>query len=966
MLNVLLAVQYVSIAGLLFECSYISRFQKDALHGCLLFNAMATLETSVSYLAVMLSRTPEAAFIAHQLSYLGRVWIPFSLLRFVILLCNEKKVSRVVPLLALFHTVTYFVILSGTHHSLWFRSVGFEEDGIFPHQVSEYGIWSYLFYLVTFFYFVYMFVLLLMTRRKMLTWMQRKRIDYVTAAVFVDMLSVFLRMGGAGGEYDVTVLGYAVSTVFVYIAIFRYDLLETRELARDFVIDRLMEGIIAVNDKGQLGYVNSMAAELFPELRTVPENVIANLRMTIAAKDVLHIGGRIYQPEYGALYSKGKEIGTVFQISDRTEHYRYLEELEDQKLIAIRANAAKTEFLTSMSHEIRTPINAVLGLDEMILRDSREAAIRTYASDILSSGRMLLAIINDVLDFSKIEAGKMELLPVDYSLSTLVADLVNMIESRAYAKGLVFSVHVDKSMPLHLFGDDTRLKQCLLNLLTNAVKYTREGCVSMEIGYEKKDDSTIILRAEVRDTGIGIKPEAMELLCSPFMRFDEQRNRHIEGTGLGMSIVKSLLSAMGSTLEVKSEYGKGSSFSFAVEQGVKDWETVGDWHENTTRVSSSAAGYTESFQAPEAKILVVDDTPVNLTVFKGLLRKTRVQIDTASDGISGLEAMHRRPYHIIFIDHLMPNLDGLGTIAALRADDSCVNQNAVCVALTANAVSGARESYIAAGFSDYLSKPIDGGKLEGMIEHYLPAELVLHNGDEGFAVLKSGEWDGVERRMNGDSSTAGFCRDLFGLDIAQALKNCVTRQVFLESLKSFHEVIAEKADYIEKLAAEKDWKNYTIQVHALKSSARLIGADQLSELARNMEDCGTALVRAASDPAAVGSDDVAAAEASIVEKTPQLLVWYREYIAKLAPLCGGAAREELPPISPEMLRDALGALRELVAAADFAGADSVIAELDRHAMPADFEQRYAKIRAAVRAVDQTAAMELLAEANGAV
>ena len=963
MYSVLIAIQYVSIAGLLFESMYILKNQKDALHGCLLFNAMVTLETTVSYLALMLARNKELALIAYQLSSLGRVWIPYSLLRFVLIFCKNKKLMRLLPPLVFFHFVTYFVVLTGQHHSLWFHVHGFSEQGLFPHLVLSYGIWSYLFYLVSLAYFICMLVLLLRERRHVVGRLQRMRLEYVCAAVFMYTLFIFLRIFGVGREFDITVLGYAVSTVFMYVAIFRYDLLDTRELARDFVVDRLTEGIISVDSQGRLGWCNPLAEELFPELDKFPENVLANLRATIAERGVLHLDGKLYQPEQETLYHDDKEIGTIYLVSDRTEHYRYMEELEEQRQIATRANAAKTEFLTSMSHEIRTPINAVIGLDEMILRDSKEAAIRSYAADIQSSGRMLLAIINDVLDFSKIEAGKMEILPVDYNLCSLISDLVNMIESRAYAKGLVFSVHVDESMPFRLYGDDTRIKQCLLNLLTNAVKYTREGSVSMDIGFEKKDDSTIRMRAEVRDTGIGIKAEDIERLCSPFTRMEERRNRRIEGTGLGMSIVKSLLSAMGTALEVQSEYGKGSVFAFAVEQGVKDWEPVGDWRMDKARGDTAAPGYKESFQAPSAKILVVDDTPINLTVFRGLLRNTRVQIDTACDGVQGLDAARKKSYHIIFIDHLMPNMDGLETIAALRADSMCVNQHAPCIALTANAVGGARETYISAGFSDSLSKPIDGLKLEQMIEHYLPQNIVLHRGDAGFTVLQKGEWDGVERRMNGDSSASGFCRDMFGLDIAQGLKNCVTREVFLEALKNFHEVIGEKADYIETLAATKDWKNYTVQVHALKNSARLIGADQLSALARGLEDCGSSLVRrAAADQSAAAGSDGAALEAEIAEKTPLLLSQYREYATKLAPLCGGTAGKELPPIAPAMLRDALGALRELVAAADFAGADSVIAELDHHTMPADFAQRYVEIRAAVRAVDQGIALKLLQEA----
>ena len=435
--------------------------------------------------------------------------------------------------------------------------------------------------------------------------------------------------------------------------------------------------------------------------------------------------------EIGVLYeSLRKTVTNVTAYVDTLEREKALE----KDLVASQAaSKAKSDFLSSMSHEIRTPINAVLGLDEMILREADDTQIRSYANDIQSSGKMLLSIINDILDFSKIEAGKMEIIPVDYDLSAVIADLVNMTASRAESKGLSFLVEIDEKMPHLLHGDDTRLKQCMLNILTNAVKYTRSGSVTLKVSSEQAAESKIRLTVHVIDTGIGIKPEDLQKLYSPFERIEEKRNRGIEGTGLGMSIVRNLLVAMGSKIEVASEYGKGSDFFFTVEQEVCNWEEIGDW-KKTHASHAAASTYQESFQSPAAKILVVDDTEMNLTVIKALLKSTRIQIATANDGLMGLEKARSEKYDIIFIDHLMPKMDGLEMLASLRAESESPNRETPCVALTANAMGDAREMYLEAGFADYLSKPIDSAKLESMISQMLPKEKVLHKGDEGFLV----------------------------------------------------------------------------------------------------------------------------------------------------------------------------------------------------------------------------------------
>ena len=387
------------------------------------------------------------------------------------------------------------------------------------------------------------------------------------------------------------------------------------------------------------------------------------------------------------------------------------------------ANRAKSAFLANMSHEIRTPINAILGMDEMILRESSEREIRSYAKDIQNAGKTLLSIINDILDFSKVEEGKMEILPTQYDVSSVINDLVNMVRGRAEDKGLQFTLQVDENTPAMLFGDEIRIRQCALNLLTNAVKYTERGSVTLGVGFETRAEDKISLRFTVTDTGIGLKPEDIDRIFSPFSRVEESRNRSIEGTGLGMSITRQLLELMDSHLDVQSVYGEGSTFSFAVEQPVVKWTPIGGFAERFEADRTRRETDREAFRAPGARVLVVDDMPVNLTVIKGLLKRTRIVVDTAESGEEAVRKAAQQQYDVIFIDHMMPGMDGIETLAALRELPS-MEEHTSFIALTANAVSGAREMYFEAGFSDYLAKPVDGKALEEMlITHLPPAKL---------------------------------------------------------------------------------------------------------------------------------------------------------------------------------------------------------------------------------------------------
>ena len=395
-------------------------------------------------------------------------------------------------------------------------------------------------------------------------------------------------------------------------------------------------------------------------------------------------------------------------------------EEKNQELTNI--NMAKTVFISNMSHEIRTPINAVLGMDEMIIRETTDETIRSYAYDIKNAGKMLLSIINDILDFSKIEVGKMEIIPVEYNTTTLLKDIYNLISVKLKEKELDFKMEIADTIPTVLYGDELRIKQVIINILTNAVKYTEKGGITFSVAPIAKDNGEIGLSIQITDTGIGMKQDEMKNLFCEFQRLDKQRNRNIEGTGLGMSIVIRLLEQMNSKLEVNSVYGEGSTFSFVLPQKVVDATPIGNF--DATKKSHTKKNITKQvLYAPKANILAIDDTRTNLIVVKGLLKRTGIQLDCAQSGKECLQMIAEKNYDLLLLDHLMPEMDGMETLGHIRAMGGRFETLPI-IALTANVMSGARERYINAGFTDFLEKPIIASQLDEMLLTYLPEEYL--------------------------------------------------------------------------------------------------------------------------------------------------------------------------------------------------------------------------------------------------
>ena len=506
--------------------------------------------------------------------------------------------------------------------------------------------------------------------------------------------------------------------------------------------------------------------------------------------------------------------------------------LKLEKSAADDANKAKSRFLADMSHEIRTPINAVLGMNEMILRETDSESIKEYAGNIRSSGRALLSLINSILDFSKIEDGKMEIVPVDYSVVDMIHYLQNSIAERAAAKSLQFIVNVDPSIPRTLHGDDMRVSQVIMNLLTNAVKYTKTGEVRLTVKNSGISDGDLLLYVEVKDTGIGIKEEDMPKLFESFERLDKEKNRNIEGTGLGMSIVTRLLTMMGSRLSAESKYGEGSTFSFVIKQGIVDETPIDDTYVKLSagNQAKSEAAYHESFTAPEGRILIVDDTKMNLNVAKNLLKKTLLIIETALSGDEALTLCASKKYDVILMDQRMPGLDGTQTLHLIKEQFEGYNIDTPVICLTADAISGARDRYLAEGFSDYLTKPIEGSELEKMLLKYLPAEKIIKGENQITFDLES-EKEAVKEESFIEKFKA------LGIDTDKGLSYCQGDSDMYENIVSeYVKEMPERSGHLKECFETSDWNNYCVYIHSLKSTSKMIGALSLSDKALKLEE----------------------------------------------------------------------------------------------------------------------------------
>lgn len=524
---------------------------------------------------------------------------------------------------------------------------------------------------------------------------------------------------------------------------------------------------------------------------------------------------------------KGTEL---FQAKEALQQKKV--ELETAKNAVEKAEKARDIFLANMSHELRTPINTILGLNELILRESQEEAVKEYARDIRQAGNILLALVSDILDFSKLEAEKLELTEGIYDVSSLLNDLINSISVQQRRKKLDLVLEIAPDIPYKLFGDEIHIRQIIGNLLSNAVRYTEKGRVTLHVSWKELPKDSVEMYVIVKDTGVGIKEEDIPKLFNAFQRMDSATRSKDDRTGLGLAITQRLIEMMGGKLEVQSIYGLGSAFSFRIVQKIVDRSPLGDFEKQYKDSLRSIEDYHEKFIAPMGRILIVDDNAMNLAVAQGLLKGTRLQIDVASSGEECLELIKRKTYHLICMDHMMPVMDGVQTLHAIRELEGNPSRDIPVIALTANAVAGARELYLQEGFQDYLTKPIDADKFENMLIEYLPSNVVYLTNSRNI----SNEYEQTQEEGDGEFDIRESQLYLMGFNLRNGLRYMGgDKALYGKVLRDFHSILQEKETALKDFLQKGDMPGYTIIVHSLKGNARNVGADDLADEAFELE-----------------------------------------------------------------------------------------------------------------------------------
>lgn len=704
--------------------------------------------TNGAYLAIAVSTSLEEAVLANKISYLGGCFMPPIILFLICAICNYTIRPWLRCLLYIYSAVVYFSVLTIGYSNIYYDRIyldKFMDATVLGHT---YGPAHKLFYVILYGYLITQVVLLVYSLVK-----KRAVSRYSLGALLImEVVTISLFIAGriVNSNIEIMPLVYVIDGWFFLYMYQRGMIYNVEDNIAGSFAKQGTYGYIMLDTKLNYLGCNQTAGNIFPgisecvvdhSITKIPEMEVISTWIDEYfgnAKKVFsyenkerHFECRIESIMYGR-----KVCGYMVELRDDTDRWQNINliskhnaelremtvQLEKAKEEAERANKAKSDFLARVSHELRTPVNAILGMNEMMLRESDDDEICNYAYDAKNAALSLLSIINELLDSSKIESGMMEIIEENYHLGSVLNDLYSMVSIRAKEKELNLTFEVDEKMPRAYCGDAKRIKQVVLNILTNAIKYTTQGSVLLKVSCTKVEQEEAVLKFSVKDTGSGIQNENIEKIYDAFQRFDVEKNKNVEGTGLGMNIVQQFLKLMGSELKIVSEYGKGSEFSFEIAQKVVDAAAIGDFKEKNS-YSAKESEQTKAFTAPEAKILLVDDNKMNIKVLKALLKQHKVQTDDAISGKECLALAEQKEYDLIFIDHMMPEMDGIETLHIMKEKKLC--ENTPVIMLTANAIVGDRERYLAEGFDDFISKPVIPQALNEMLLKYLPEEKIL-------------------------------------------------------------------------------------------------------------------------------------------------------------------------------------------------------------------------------------------------
>ena len=687
----------------------------------LFFSTCTVLMMAGNVVAVMGSAN-DACYAGLMITYFGgtHFGLCFLLIASVILHYEIKAVYKVI--LAAINVGFTIFALTDFKNDLFYKSLIYEYDGFISKRNISFG-WAFFVFIgwLVLYIFLTLFMILKVRKRnpKVFGNVKNVLILYVMAGIFSylgSFISTIFKLG-----VDLTAIGIFISQIILLLLIFKFRIYPTGQKTEEVILDNVEDMFVAVDEQGRFAFANECAIRNldFPDgnMYGIPLKQIGGKVMEILSLkngDRYKVNGNTYVLNILNTEKGSSRNNIVRWFSNVTKEEDFVMEATRLKEEADRANQAKSDFLAHMSHEIRTPINAVIGMNELILRETDRNDIKGYASNSLRAGKTLLTVINDILDYSKIEAGKLNIVEAEYDTAQMFRDLLLMTDLRAKRKKLELIADVDSNLPSRLFGDEVRVKQVISNLLTNAVKYTERGSVTLKASFDKVNGNTIMLKVEVIDTGIGIKEEDMPKLFGEFQRVENDTNHKTEGTGLGMSITKSLLDIMNGKLEVESRYGVGSMFKVLIPQQIIGYETVGIFSTELSQNINLEPSHFE-FTAEGKNVLVVDDNPVNRLLAIQLLKDSKIIFEEADCGEKCLEKVREKKYDLILMDHLMPDLNGDLVFEKIKADPYNPNLETPVIIMTADVGADRKEFFLQKGFNGYISKPLDSRSYEKMV-----------------------------------------------------------------------------------------------------------------------------------------------------------------------------------------------------------------------------------------------------------
>ena len=906
----------------------------------LIFIMCGSLVQNVGYLLELTAPTLEAAVTAVTVENVGSAFAPLCYCWFTYSYCYArppKKLLRALAVINFFVLPTVFFNWNG----LFYREFQWMAAADGFHYVSiTYGP-LYVLFMVTRIVIPYVLTIHTLARAVRLRSDQQVSRQYQTILAISSLPVVVLvaYVFKLAAMFDLTPVTMATAMSMVVIVVWSRRNYDFRHLAAEKVLESLGDGVIALDDHDRLVSYNRAAARIFTSLPShkLGENirVVEDFREEMLNENIpwsFSISTQHYECHSKQIVDEnGRKQGCVILVLDMTDIKAYINEIKRVRQQAEKANIAKSEFLANMSHEIRTPMNAIIGLNDIIMEECGDDQIYAHAKDVQSAAKNLLAIINDILDLSKVEAGKMELVYTDYHLKTVVDEVVGMMDMAASKRGLVLKYECDGFLPCRYNGDEGRIKQILINILNNAIKFTKEGYVRVRVtGEPDADPDQERLTFRVEDTGCGIRQEDLKKIFEDFRQVDSKKNRSVEGTGLGLAIVKHLVELMGGTIHVESVYGEGTSFTITIPQKIVDRRSITEVPE----IPQEELEHVERFTAPGVKVLVVDDNVINRKVARGFLKSYDFDLDEAGSGPEAIELVRKKRYDIIFMDHMMPMMDGIEAAEIIRRDCGENGTSPAIIALTANAMEGMRERFLRCGFQDFIAKPLDRRALGQLLVRWVPKDR-----------QRAKDGGGAAEEAVETADLSAF--QIQGIDVQAASRYYTGDEAgFADLLELYYMDGQRKAALLSQLS-DTDISRYCVEVHGLKSASANIGAMEVSEMARAQENAANQ-----------GDTEF------IAREFPALLEAYEALLTNIELFLegrreNGAQEEKLPALPADELRERVGAALEALANFRSQECAGMVEDLLRHELPRDAADSLKNIQGQLRLYEDDNAEALL-------